>query len=161
VRDVSLSIAGMLLALSDVGVDEAEGRRRAEAAIADGRAAAHFERWCYVQGGTWKPGEYHRLAGREARAPRGGFVAAVDALAVGQAAQLAGAGRRTVDDQIDLAAGVVLARVVGDEVAAGDLLATVHARDAGRRERAAAVLETAFTLADERPLMGDVVLGRG
>ena len=161
VREVSLSIAGMLLALSDVGVDEAEGRRRAEAAIADGRAAAHFERWCYVQGGTWKPGEYHRLAGREARAPRGGFVAAVDALAVGQAAQLAGAGRRTVDDQIDLAAGVVLARVVGDEVAAGDLLATVHARDAGRRERAAAVLETAFTLADERPLMGDVVLGRG
>ena len=161
VREVSLSIAGMLLALSDVGVDEAEGRRRAEAAIADGRAAAHFERWCYVQGGTWKPGEYHRLAGCEARAPRGGFVAAVDALAVGQAAQLAGAGRRTVDDQIDLAAGVVLARVVGDEVAAGDLLATVHARDAGRRERAAAVLETAFTLADERPLMGDVVLGRG
>ena len=95
------------------------------------------------------------------RASRGGFVAAVDALAVGQAAQLAGAGRRTVDDAIDPAAGVVLARVVGDEVAAGDLLATVYARDAGRRERAAAVLETAFTLADERPRTGDVVLGRG
>ena len=161
VREVSLTLAGVLLALSDAGVDEAEGRRRAEAAIADGRAAAHFERWCYVQGGTWKPGEFHRLAGNEVRAPRPGFVAAVDALAVGQAAQLAGAGRRTVDDVIDSAAGVVLARVAGEAVDAGDLLATVHARDAGRRERAAAVLETAFVVGDAPQPEGAVVLGRG
>ena len=161
VREVSLTIAGLLLALSDVGVDEAEGRRRAEAALADGRAAAHFERWCYVQGGTWKPGQFHRLAGREVRASRAGYVAAVDALAVGQAAQLAGAGRRTVEDVIDPAAGVVLARVAGDAVDAGDLLATVHARDAGRRERAVAVLDTAFVVADAAPREGPVVLGRG
>jgi pyrimidine-nucleoside phosphorylase len=161
VREVALTIAGMLLALSDLGVDEAEGGRRAEAAIAEGRAAEHFERWCYVQGGTWKPGEFHRLAGSEVRAPRAGFVAAVDALAVGQAAQLAGAGRRTVDDAVDPAAGVVLAAVHGDEVAAGDLLATVHARDAGRRERAAAVLERAFTVAGYAPERVPVVLGRG
>jgi len=161
VGEVSLAIAGMLLALSDLGVDEAEGRRRAEAAIADGRAAEHFERWCYVQGGTWKPGEFHRLAGLEVRAPRAGFVGAADALRIGQTAQLAGAGRRTVDDRIDPAAGVVLARVAGDEVDAGDLLATVYARDAGRRARAAAVLETAFTLADGPSPKGDVVLGRG
>ncbi len=161
VREVVLTLAGMLLALSDAGVDEGEGRRRAAAALADGRAAEHFERWCYVQGGTWKPGEYHRLAGREVRAPRAGFVGAVDALAVGQAAQLAGAGRRTVDDTIDAAAGVVLARVVGDGVGGGDLLATVYARDGGRRERAAAVLETAFTVAEVSPERSPVVLGRG
>ncbi len=161
VREVSLTIAGMLLALSDHDVDEAEGRRRAEAALADGRAAAHFERWCYVQGGTWKPGEFHRLAAGEVRAPRAGFVAAVDALAVGQAAQLAGAGRRTVDDAIDTAAGVVLAAVVGDEVAEGDLLARVYARDAGRRERAAAVLEPAFSVSAAAPECEPVVLGRG
>jgi pyrimidine-nucleoside phosphorylase len=161
VREVSLTLAGMLLALSDLGVDEAEGRRRAEAALADGRAAEHFERWCYVQGGTWKPGEFHRLAGREVRATRAGFVAAADALAVGRAAQLAGAGRRTVDDAIDPAAGVVLDRAVGDQVAAGDLLATVYARDAGRRERAAAALETAFVVGEDRPARGPVVLGRG
>lgn len=161
VREVCLTLAGVLLALSDLGVDEGEGRRRAEAALADGRAAQHFERWCYVQGGTWKPGEFHRLAGVEVRAPRAGCVAAVDALVVGRAAQLAGAGRRTVDDTVDPAAGVVLAAVAGDEVAAGDLLATVYARDAGRRERAAAVLGPAFTVAGEAPQRGPVVLGRG
>ena len=114
-----------------------------------------------MQGGTWKPGEFHRLAGLEVRAPRAGFVAAVDALAVGQTAQLAGAGRRTVDDVIDPAAGVVLARVVGEPVDAGDLLATVYAREPGRRERAAAVLERAYAVADEAPPRAPVVLGRG
>jgi len=79
---------------------------------------------------------------------------------VGRAAQVSGAGRRTVDDAVDPAAGVVLAAVVGQEVAAGDLLATVYARAAGRRERAAAVLAPAFTLADEAPVVGPVVLGR-
>ena len=161
VREVSLTLAGVLLALSDLGVDEAEGRRRAEAALAGGRAAEHFERWCYVQGGTWKPGEFHRLAGREVRAPRAGYVGAVDALAVGRAAQLAGAGRRTIDDVVDPAAGVVLARVCGEQVEAGELLATAHARDARRRERAAAALEGAFTIVGEPPSAGPVVLGRG
>ena len=110
VRETTLAVAGALLALSDLGVDEAEGRRRAEAALADGRAAEHFERWCYVQGGRWTPGEFHRLAGEEVRAAAAGYVTAADALAVGRAAQLAGAGRRTMEDTVDPAAGVLLER---------------------------------------------------
>ena len=89
-------------------MDEAEGAARAEAALADGRAAEHFERWCFVQGGRWKPGEFHRLAAHEATAPGAGYLAAVDALAVGQAAQFAGAGRQRIDDTVDPAAGVLL-----------------------------------------------------
>jgi pyrimidine-nucleoside phosphorylase len=160
VRETTLAVAGALLALSDLGVDEAEGRRRAEAALAEGRAAEHFERWCFVQGGRWKPGEFHRLAGEEVRAAAGGFVTAADALAIGRAAQLAGAGRRTMEDAIDPAAGVVLERRPGDEVAAGDLLATVFARDAARRAAAAEALRTAFVVGEERPEEPPVILAR-
>jgi pyrimidine-nucleoside phosphorylase/thymidine phosphorylase len=160
VREVTLTLAGALLALSDVGVDETEGRRLAEAALADGRAAEHFERWCYVQGGVWKPGQFHRLATYELRAPRAGFVVAVDALAVGRAAALAGAGRQTIDDGVDASAGVVLERVEGDAVEAGDLLAVVCARDPARRGRAGAVLAEAFTLADAPPAVAPIVLAR-
>lgn len=160
VREEVVTMAGVLLALSDLGVDEAEGRRRAEAALADGRAAEHFERWCYVQGGRWEPGEYHRLAGGEVRAARDGYVARVDALAVGQAAQLAGAGRRTIDDTIDPAAGVVLECVLGEEVRRGDLLAVAYSRDSARRRRSCAVLESAFGVADERPAETPVVIAR-
>jgi pyrimidine-nucleoside phosphorylase len=160
VREVTLTLAGALLALSDLGVDEAEGRKVAAAALADGRAAEHFERWCFVQGGRWKPGEFHRLAAREARATRSGYVAAVDAMAVGQAAQIAGAGRRTVDDTVDPAAGVMLACVVGDQIEAGDALAAVCSRDPERRAQASEVLDRAFTIADERPRPVPLVLGR-
>jgi pyrimidine-nucleoside phosphorylase len=160
VRTVALELAAVLLAASDLGLDEAEARRRATAALDEGRAAEAFERWCYVQGGRWKPGEFHRLAEEQVKAERSGTVSAIDALAVGQAAQLSGAGRQTVDDDVDPAAGVVLACRVGDEVGSGDLLGTVYARDRRRREAAGARLGEAFALADgpvERPA---VILGR-
>ena len=160
VREVTLTLAGALLALSDLGVDEAEGRRRAVAALDDGRAAEHFERWCFVQGGRWKPGEFHRLAAHEARASRGGYLTAVDAMAVGQAAQIAGAGRQRIDDIVDPAAGVLLERAVGDQVEAGDALAAVFSRDAARRAQASEMLDRAFTVGDERPQPGRLVLGR-
>ena len=160
VREVTLTLAAALLALSDLGIDEAEGRRRAAAALGDGRAAEHFERWCFVQGGRWKPGEFHRLAAHEARATRAGYVTAVYAMAVGQAAQIAGAGRQRIDDTVDPAAGVLLERAVGDQVAAGDALAAVFSRDPARRAQASQVLDRAFTVGDERPQPGRLVLGR-
>ena len=49
--ELVLSACAHLLALSDLGVDEAEGRRRAEAAVADGSAAEVWERWIAAQGG--------------------------------------------------------------------------------------------------------------
>ncbi len=160
VREVTLTLAGALLALSDLGVDEAEGRRRAAAALDDGRAAEHFERWCFVQGGRWKPGEFHRLASYEARATRAGYVTSVDALAVGQAAQIAGAGRQRIDDTVDPAAGVLLHRVVGDEVEVGDVLAAVFSRDPARRGAASEVLDRAFAVGHVCPAPGRLVLGR-
>jgi pyrimidine-nucleoside phosphorylase len=159
VRELTLALAGALLALSDVGVDEQAGRRAAEAALDDGRAAEHFERWCYVQGGSWTPGGSPRLGDRVVRARGAGTVCGIDALLVGRAAQLAGAGRATVDDAVDPAAGVVLAVGIGDGVAAGDPLATVYARDAGRREAACALLGDAFEMG-EKVVAGPVVLDR-
>jgi pyrimidine-nucleoside phosphorylase len=160
VREVTLALAAELLPLADLGIDGAEARARAEAALDDGRAAEHFERWCYVQGGRWQPGEFHRLAAHEAKAPSAGYVTAVDALAVGRAAQLAGAGRRTVDDTVDAAAGVLLERTVGDAVEAGESLAAVFSRDPVRRREASTVLEAAFTVGPEKPPARRLVLGR-
>ena len=160
VRETVLTLAAALLPLADLGLDEAQARRRAEAALAEGRAAEHFERWCYVQGGRWKPGEYPRLAAHEVGAPHAGFVSAIDALAVGRAAQISGAGRRTVDDAIDPAAGVILQCRVGDAVGEGDLLARVFARDSRRRAQARDALARAYTVGQSRPDSRPVVLAR-
>jgi thymidine phosphorylase len=160
VREVTLALAEVLLPLADLGLDGAGARARAEAALAEGRAAEHFERWCYVQGGRWHPGEFHRLARQEVKAPRAGYVTSVDALAVGRAALLAGAGRRTLDDTVDAAAGVVVERTVGDAVEKGEPLAAVFSRDPARRREASRVLEQVFQVGEAAPPPRTVVLAR-
>ena len=107
--ELVLAATSRLLAVSDLGIDEHEGRIRAMQAIADGSAFEAYERWISAQGGD--PSEdalptapvVHQLA-----APRSGYVSELGAVAVGQAALHLGAGRRTKDDTIDHAVGIVL-----------------------------------------------------
>jgi thymidine phosphorylase len=113
-----------------------------------------------VQGGSFKPGEFHRLACDEVTARRDGWVSSVDARSVGHAAQLAGAGRSRVDDEVDPAAGVVVSAKLGEAVTAGQTLARVHARRRDARAAAALLLRDAFTIGDEPPRASPVVLGR-
>ena len=64
--ELVLDACGKLLALSDLGIDEAEGRRRAEAAVADGSAEAIWRRWIEAQGGTADEAALAGGAGRRA-----------------------------------------------------------------------------------------------
>src|SRR2546421_11116022 len=47
--ELVLAASAHLLALSDLGIERAEARRRAEAAVADGSAFAAYERWVRAQ----------------------------------------------------------------------------------------------------------------
>jgi thymidine phosphorylase len=91
-------------------------------------------------------------------APRDGVVARVGAIAVGVAALRLGAGRRTKDDAIDHAVGVVCRAKRGDRVAAGEPLAEVHALDDQSAAEAAAAVRAAYELADEAPPARPVLL---
>jgi len=148
-----------LLALSDLGIDEEEGRRRVEAAVADGSALAAYERWVEAQGGD--PREEALPKARvvaHVEAARAGYVSRLGAIAVGRAALHLGAGRRTKDDTIDYAVGVVCRRKRGDQVAAGDVLAEVHARDEASAADAVREVLAAYELADEPPPARGLVL---
>jgi pyrimidine-nucleoside phosphorylase len=157
-----LDACARLLALSDLEIDEAEARRRADDVVASGAAEAAWRRWIEAQGGT--PNED---ALEEApvvgvvEAPRSGTVRRLGATQVATAALHLGAGRRTKDDPIDHAVGVVCLRKRGDAVEQGEPLAEVHARD--NASAAAAVIEVAaaYELGDgpmpERPVLLEVV----
>jgi len=160
--ELVLDASARLLALSDLGVDEAEGRRRAEAAVADGRAEAVWRRWLEAQGGTTDESALPAAAVvREVTAPAPGYVAGLGAIAVGTAALHLGAGRRTKDDRIDHAVGVVCRAKRGDRVEQGEPLAEVHAHDEGSADEAAGAVAAAYRLASEpppeRPIVLDVV----
>ncbi|MBW2429994.1 MAG: thymidine phosphorylase, partial [Deltaproteobacteria bacterium] len=55
-----------------------------------------------------------------------GYVSAIDALQVGLAAKLLGAGRKTKEDIIDHSIGICLKKKIGDKVTAGDPLAVFY-----------------------------------
>jgi len=160
--ELVLDASARLLALSDLGVDEAEGRRRAEAAVADGSAEGAWRRWLRAQGGTAEEDALPVApVVREVTASSEGYVAGLGAIAVGLAALHLGAGRRTKDDAIDHAVGVLCRAKRGDRVERGQPLADVHARDEASADEAAREVLAAYRLAPEpppeRPLVLDVV----
>ncbi len=157
--ELVLSACAHLLALSDLGVDEAEGRRRAEAVVADGSAAEVWERWIAAQGGN--PDEKALPAApvvRDVVARDGGVVKRLGAIAVGVAAMHLGAGRQSKDDEIDHAVGVVCRVKRGDHVVAGDVLAEIHARDDASAAAAVDEVLAAYELGDIAPADRDIVL---
>jgi thymidine phosphorylase len=157
--ELVLDACGRLLALSDLDVDVGEGRRRAEAAVADGSAFALYERWITAQGGDPDPAVLPTAAViRPVEAPADGTVVRLGALAVGLAAVDLGAGRRTKADPIDHGAGVVCHAKRGDRVSAGDVIAEIHAADDERAEAAASAVLAAYELGDIPPRTHDVVL---
>jgi pyrimidine-nucleoside phosphorylase len=148
-----------LLELSDLGVDLAEGRRRAETAIADGSAVEAYERWIRAQGGDPDESALPKAPYVcEVFAPRGGYVSRLAALPVGIAALHLGAGRRTKDEDVDHAVGIVCRKKRGDAVEEGEPLAEIHARDESSAEDAAAAVRDAYELGDEQPRPAPIVL---
>ena len=127
--ELVLDACAKLLALSDLGIDEAEGRRRAEAAVADGSAEATWRRWIEAQGGTADESALPAApVVRERRRAGGRLRRELGAIAVGNAAVHLGAGRRTKEDAIDHAVGIVCRAKRGDASRPGEVLAEVHAR---------------------------------
>jgi len=157
--ELVLSACGHLLAFSDLDVDEQTGRERAVAAVQDGSALAMYERWIAAQGGD--PAETALPAApvvQEVAAPQAGFVRAIGAVDVGMAALRLGAGRRTKDDAIDHAVGVLCVKKRGDAVAAGEPIAEVHARDEASARRAGDEVLAAYAFGDEAPPARPIVL---
>jgi len=69
-----------------------------------------------------------------------------------------GAGRRTKEDSIDHAVGVVCRAKRGDSVSAGDVLAEVHARDEASAALAAGAVLGAYALGSELPHAHGILL---
>jgi pyrimidine-nucleoside phosphorylase len=150
--ELVLDACAHLLALSDLGVDVDEGRRRAEAVVQDGTALETYERWIRAQGGDPDPASLDQApVRRPVPAPRDGVVQRVGARAVGLAALELGAGRRTKTDSVDHAVGVLCFSKRGDTVLAGDDLAEVHARDDASAGRGVEAVLAAYEVGDEAP----------
>jgi pyrimidine-nucleoside phosphorylase len=160
-RELVVDAAAQLLALSDLGVDETEGRRRAETALDDGSALAAYERWVLAQDGAPDPALLPVApVVRQVAAPASGYVRELGAREVAITAMELGAGREVAGEPIDHAVGVVCHAKRGDRVERGRPVAEVHARDEPAAKSAETQLLAAYEIGEEpepRPLVLDVI----
>ena len=89
-----------------------------------------------------------------------GYLAGMDAMAVGLAAWRLGAGRAVQGEQVQAAAGVTWHAGVGDLVTAGTPLFTLHTDTPERLERAREALAGSVSYAPEPPAKRPLVLER-
>ena len=157
--ELVLSACGHLLAFSDLGVDEEEGRRRAEQAVADGSATDVWKRWIAAQGGRPGRGGASHGAGRvRGRRAASGlrWAAGSDCRRRRRAAPRRWTG--VEGDEIDHAVGVVCHRKRGDLVEEDEVLAEVHARDEASAAAAFEEVLAAYEIADTAPAVHPLVL---
>jgi pyrimidine-nucleoside phosphorylase len=154
--EVSTALAARMLVLGGVARDDAEGASHVRAALASGTALDRFCRIVEVQGGDPRVcDDYSRLPAVPGRcvvsADRSGYVTEVDAELVGRASVVLGAGRDTVDDDIDPAVGILVKTQRGEPVRAGDPILELHYRTITRRDAARPLAARAIVIDDSPP----------
>ncbi|MBM4292454.1 MAG: thymidine phosphorylase [Deltaproteobacteria bacterium] len=146
-RALTLRLAEELLAMC--GLDPTLARERLDSGAALARfydvVAAHGGDRRAVEDPRRLPTAPHRAP---LLAPRDGYVSALDALKVGHAAVVLGAGRAVASDAVDPRVGFELVAKVGDRVARGEPLAWVEHAERGYEEAAAELL-SAYEWSDE------------
>ena len=154
--ELCLRLGSELMLLAGRETDEAAARSRLERARDSGAAFERLKAMVAAQGGDQRVlDDLAKLPNAPVRlpvhSPRAGYVQAIAARELGFAAVRLGAGRARKGDRIDHATGLVLDRKVGDRVAVGGTLATVHARTETDAVGAGAAVKEAFSVGDMPP----------
>ena len=157
-RALCLRLAAHAMLSAEIVSTEAEAQHKAVDLLNGGAGAAKFAEIIAAQGGPNNldavlaalPQTTNRV---DIAATAEGYVAAIDAEAVGKLAVELGAGRAHKKDVIDPAVGITFHHKTGSATKKGDVLATLHLRAGETTSRAAFAtrLHAAFTISPHPP----------
>lgn len=153
--EVCLLLAAHMLSLAGKGSVE-ECRQLAIRSIEDGSALQKLRETVAAQGGkvsliddpdTFVKAKYEY----DVKSRQSGYIGRTDAEAYGLASLALGAGRNTIEDEIDYSAGIILRKKTGDFVEKGEVIATLYANDRALFHRAEELLLNATGLQENAP----------
>lgn len=154
-RDLSLALTAQLLQLG-FGVSEENAQKTAAQKLACGAAFEKFLELVASQGGSAQALERGTAlpkakCSRDVFAKQDGCLAAMQTRAVGECAQILGAGRAKKGDAIDPAAGLILRKKPGEPCKSGEPLATLYAADEAKLDAGEARFLAALTFCQDAP----------
>ena len=155
-RELCLELGAWMLYLGEASETVAQGKQRSAELISSGDALEKFRQMVELQGGDARviddakrlPQARHTL---QVRSAKGGHLASIQCEEIGTACVILGGGRERKEDSVDPAVGIVLHKKVGDEVAFGEPLATIHFNAEPQAERARQLIEASCLVMDEAP----------
>ena len=165
-RELCLETAGWMLHLGGVAKSVAEGKQQSAKLISSGQALDKFRQMVELQGGDARviddvkhlPQAGHTLS---VTASKAGHVSAMQCEQIGTACVILGGGREKKEDSVDPAVGIVLHKKVGDQVAAGEPLATIYYNAEAKAARARQLIEQSIDIGPampaKRPLVHKVI----
>ncbi len=129
--ELCLRSGAIMLEQAKIVKNEDEGLAKLKEVIDNGEAFNKLKEMVKEQGGDVSyidHPEKFPLAKHivDVKASKDGYIKRIVALEIGESAMRLGAGRETFDDVIDMSAGIVLNKKVGDKVKKGDVLCQVH-----------------------------------
>ena len=152
--EVSLGIGGWMLKLAGITETAEEGEARMREAIASGAGLQKLKEMIAAQGGNPAVCDDVKLLPqaaviRTAVCGKAGYVQKMDTEALGLASQAMGAGRETMEDQLDYSVGYVLKVRLGDKVEEDTPLVELHAKNEADAARAEAAIKAAIRIGSE------------
>jgi len=169
-RRIVVHLAGSMLKLAGTVSSREKGCEVARQRLDSGDALDKIRQMIEWQGGNPDVVEDPSILPEaedtvSVRAAERGFVQSIDAYEVGMTARQLGAGRETMEDEIDHAVGVLLEKKVGDAVDSGDVLFEVHHNESGtpedELERLRGAIEVVPDPTEPQPLIQGVVTEDG
>jgi pyrimidine-nucleoside phosphorylase len=162
--EVCRELTARMFLLGDLERTLEAGRARFDSVLGSGQALERFTRVIAEQGGDPRVVEDYSRLPRARRvdsvvAVADGYIAGLEAEALGRASMLLGAGRERVDSSIDHAVGLVIEKKVGDPVEAGERICAVYSNDRARLARALEMIRAAISLSLEPVARRPLILG--
>ena len=156
-KELCLELAGWMLHLGGISSTVAEGKQQSSKLISSGKALDKFRQMVELQGGD------ARVVDDAKRLPQArktmlvksastGYLALMQCEQIGIACVILGGGRERKEDSVDPSVGIVLHKKIGDQVAAGEPLATIHYNAEAVALRARQLIEESCVVTDEAPL---------
>ncbi|MDY2987193.1 MAG: pyrimidine-nucleoside phosphorylase [Peptoniphilus sp.] len=159
--ELSMELAEKLLLVSGHSQTEEEAREALEEKIASGKAYEKFKEFVELQGGDVSYVEdvnkFELSPMFELFSEVDGYVQGIDALGIGEASKNLGAGRETKESELDLGAGIVLNKKIGDRVSKGELIATLYTKKDNVEEIKEQILK-AFKFSDSKVEKDQLIL---
>ncbi|MHB2025926.1 MAG: thymidine phosphorylase [Elusimicrobiota bacterium] len=157
-----LALGGWMIFLSGAAKTAADGSRRMQEAIVDGRGFERLKLAIARQGGN--PVAVDNLdllpkaaCSRVIAAPRSGFVTGLDARKIGQTAVRLGAGRNFAEEDVDFGAGLWLKKKVGERISSGETAAVLYSSDEAKLRAATDDFLSALQIGSKRVAPGPIV----